>query len=274
MPHPVHLHGSQFQVVERSVPERFRAIWDTVSEGYVDAGWKDTVLLMPDRYDSVSTFVTPFGVKTAVAGLREGVTLRGADREDVILDQLQTEYGVLSQEVGPGAVVENLTITGDAGTIDDEAVGRLCDQVARVRADGRQVIVVTSGAIAAGLPALDLGAERPGDAVTLQAASAVGQSRLMAVYDRALDRHGLVGGQVLLAPPFPDQLLLSGHFDHVGVPLELGPQRWPDVLGDGVGQQVAVIQHLKVVVHPAAISPDLLAVGIPLREAHNAPVHV
>lgn len=47
MPHPVHLHGAQFQVVERSVPDRFRAIWDTVSEGYVDEGWKDTVLLMP-----------------------------------------------------------------------------------------------------------------------------------------------------------------------------------------------------------------------------------
>lgn len=47
MPHPVHLHGSQFQVIERSVPERYRAIWDTVASGYVDRGWKDTVLLMP-----------------------------------------------------------------------------------------------------------------------------------------------------------------------------------------------------------------------------------
>jgi hypothetical protein len=78
-------------------------------------GHDDTVLLMPDRYDSVSTFVTVYGVKTAIAGLRDGVTLRGADREDVLLDQLQAEYGVLCQDVGAGAVLENLTITGGGG---------------------------------------------------------------------------------------------------------------------------------------------------------------
>jgi FtsP/CotA-like multicopper oxidase with cupredoxin domain len=38
MPHPIHLHGPQFQVLERS---------DVTHEGYVDEGWKDTVLLMP-----------------------------------------------------------------------------------------------------------------------------------------------------------------------------------------------------------------------------------
>jgi hypothetical protein len=88
-------------------------------------GHDDTVLLMPDRYDSVSTFVTVYGVKTAIAGLREGVTLRGADREDVILDQLEAEYGVLAQDVGAGAVLENLTITGgggrDRGRVEDDA---------------------------------------------------------------------------------------------------------------------------------------------------------
>jgi glutamate 5-kinase len=60
--------------------------------------------------------------------------------------------------------------------------------------------VVTSGAIAAGLPALGLSGARPADLATLQAISAVGQSRLMRVYDDTLARHGLVGGQVLLAP--------------------------------------------------------------------------
>ncbi len=47
MPHPVHLHGAPFQVIERSVPDRYRAVWDTLADGYVDKGWKDTVLLMP-----------------------------------------------------------------------------------------------------------------------------------------------------------------------------------------------------------------------------------
>ena len=61
--------------------------------------------------------------------------------------------------------------------------------------------MVTSGAIGAGLPALGLGGDkRPRDAVTLQALSAVGQSRLMGVYDDELGRHDLVVGQVLLAP--------------------------------------------------------------------------
>jgi FtsP/CotA-like multicopper oxidase with cupredoxin domain len=38
MPHPIHLHGKQFRVIERS---------GVMHEGYVDEGWKDTVLLMP-----------------------------------------------------------------------------------------------------------------------------------------------------------------------------------------------------------------------------------
>ena len=38
MPHPIHLHGKQFQVLKRSGVRH---------EGYVDEGWKDTVLLMP-----------------------------------------------------------------------------------------------------------------------------------------------------------------------------------------------------------------------------------
>jgi glutamate 5-kinase len=64
-------------------------------------------------------------------------------------------------------------------------------------------VAVTSGAIAAGLPVVLAGrssARRPRDVVTLQAVAAVGQSRLMQVYDRRLAEHGLVCGQVLLAP--------------------------------------------------------------------------
>ena len=47
MPHPVHMHGQQFQVLERSIDSRFENSWRTVKDGYVDEGWKDTVLLMP-----------------------------------------------------------------------------------------------------------------------------------------------------------------------------------------------------------------------------------
>ena len=48
MVHPIHVHGVQFQVQERTVtaPE-LKAGWDSVHEGYVDDGWMDTVLVMP-----------------------------------------------------------------------------------------------------------------------------------------------------------------------------------------------------------------------------------
>jgi glutamate 5-kinase len=98
------------------------------------------------------------------------------------------------------AKVGSSSITSDSGQIDDAAIGKFCDEVVELRRAGHRVVMVTSGAIAAGLPALGLSAIRPRDAVTLQAASAVGQSRLMRVYDEALARGGLIGGQVLLAP--------------------------------------------------------------------------
>lgn len=47
MAHPFHIHGVQFQVVERQVLPELEAGWRSVREGYVDSGWKDTVLLMP-----------------------------------------------------------------------------------------------------------------------------------------------------------------------------------------------------------------------------------
>jgi len=47
MSHPIHIHGAQFQVSERSVIDGLSGGWDSVREGYVDDGWKDTVLLMP-----------------------------------------------------------------------------------------------------------------------------------------------------------------------------------------------------------------------------------
>ena len=77
---------------------------------------------------------------------------------------------------------------------------KLCAEVAGLRSEGERVVLVTSGAIAAGLPALGLSGNRPTDVATLQAISAVGQSRLMRAYDDILGGYGLVAGQVLLAP--------------------------------------------------------------------------
>ncbi|WP_426572179.1 glutamate 5-kinase [Aquihabitans sp. McL0605] len=99
------------------------------------------------------------------------------------------------------AKIGTSSITDHHGDIDQAAVAKFVAEVAQLRAAGHRVVVVTSGAIAAGLPAIGLGGDRrPTDAVTLQAVSAIGQSRLMRVYDESFAAHGLVAGQVLLAP--------------------------------------------------------------------------
>jgi glutamate 5-kinase len=94
------------------------------------------------------------------------------------------------------------SITDADGRIDRDAVTKVCTELAGLRADGHSVVLVTSAAIAAGLPALGMTArQRPKDARTLQAVSAVGQARLMQVYNEVLaELGGLVAGQVLLAP--------------------------------------------------------------------------
>jgi glutamate 5-kinase len=97
------------------------------------------------------------------------------------------------------AKIGTASITDDRGVIDNAAVAKLSDEVAALRSDGHEVIVVSSGAVAAGVAALGLLA-RPTDIQTLQAISAAGQSRLVEAYNRELARHGLVGAQVLLDP--------------------------------------------------------------------------
>ncbi len=91
------------------------------------------------------------------------------------------------------------SITSDDGHLDDRALDKLADEVAGARAAGHQVVLVCSGAITAGLPALGLD-QRPGDVGTLQAVAAVGQPRLMARVAELLDARELVAGQVLLTP--------------------------------------------------------------------------
>ncbi len=99
------------------------------------------------------------------------------------------------------AKIGTSSITDEHGLIVEEAIAKFCGEVAALRSLGHRVIAVTSGAIAAGLPAVGLGGDRrPSDPVTLQAASAVGQSRLMRVYDDQFAALGLVSGQVMLAP--------------------------------------------------------------------------
>ncbi|MEY2581547.1 MAG: glutamate 5-kinase [Ilumatobacteraceae bacterium] len=97
------------------------------------------------------------------------------------------------------AKIGTSSITDALGVIDDKVVDNLCDQLAALRAAAHEVILVSSGAVSAGVAALGMAA-RPTDMPTLQAISAAGQSRLMGKYNTSLARHGLVAAQVLLVP--------------------------------------------------------------------------
>ncbi|CAN5267677.1 hypothetical protein BH09ACT5_BH09ACT5_10070 [soil metagenome] len=76
-------------------------------------------------------------------------------------------------------------------------IGMLVDALAAAHARGSEVILVSSGAIATGIPFLKLDG-RPTDLATQQAAAAVGQNVLIFRYQESLDRYGIVAGQILL----------------------------------------------------------------------------
>lgn len=90
------------------------------------------------------------------------------------------------------------SVTTADGRVDLDAVTKLASDVADVRAAGHDVVVVTSGAITAGVQRL--GVERPTEPERLQALSAVGQIDLMASYRELFAAQGMVVGQVLIAP--------------------------------------------------------------------------
>ena len=90
------------------------------------------------------------------------------------------------------------SLTGSAGSaLDSKAVSQIVDAVAQLRSRGAEVVLVSSGAIAAGLAPLGL-TTRPKDLATQQAAASVGQGLLIAKYNENFSRHNLVSSQVLL----------------------------------------------------------------------------
>ena len=103
--------------------------------------------------------------------------------------------------------VGSSSVTGSGG-IDVAAVDRLVDAVVQCPAPSTQVVLVSSGAIAAGLPPLGLTA-RPRDLATQQAAASVGQGLLVHRYTEAFARHGRTVGQVLLTA---DDLVRRTHY--------------------------------------------------------------
>lgn len=96
----------------------------------------------------------------------------------------------------------------DGGRLDEARLVALVNALAARIGGGAQIVLVSSGAIAAGIAPLGL-ESRPRDLATQQAAASVGQGALVASYSRAFARHGLSVGQVLLTA---DDTTRRGHY--------------------------------------------------------------
>jgi glutamate 5-kinase len=112
-----------------------------------------------------------------------------------MLDPVRQEVIALAQTVV--VKVGTNVLTGPEGSLDPERLQALADQLHRLRASGRKVALVSSGAIGAGMGRLELG-KRPTDLRHLQACAAVGQAFLMRAYEDCLARHGIPTAQLLL----------------------------------------------------------------------------
>jgi len=107
--------------------------------------------------------------------------------------------------------VGSSTLTGSAGeSLNPEAIARLVAIIADLRTQGKEVVLVSSGAIAASLSVLGLTA-RPKDLATQQACASVGQGILIAAYNAEFSKHALISSQVLLTI---DDVVRRSHYQN------------------------------------------------------------
>ncbi|MBM6552343.1 glutamate 5-kinase [Marinomonas ostreistagni] len=88
-------------------------------------------------------------------------------------------------------------LTNDGQGLDVGNIGQWVAQIAQLRAQGKEVVLVSSGSIAAGMKRLGF-SSRPTQVNELQAAAAVGQMELVGVYESHFEVHGLCTAQILL----------------------------------------------------------------------------
>ncbi len=110
---------------------------------------------------------------------------------DLVRQEIMTAAELVVVKVG------TRVLTRPDGTLDDQRVASIAGQLARLWKSGRRVVLVSSGAVGAGLGRLQL-KQRPTALSQLQAAAAIGQSLLIESYNRGLEPHALHAAQVLL----------------------------------------------------------------------------
>ncbi|MBR9802707.1 MAG: glutamate 5-kinase [Rubinisphaera brasiliensis] len=88
-------------------------------------------------------------------------------------------------------------LSDETNALDTDRIAALAEQVHQLRLAGKQVVLVSSGSIGAGMTLLGL-TERPRDLPHLQAAAATGQAHLIGIYDQVFREHGYHAAQLLL----------------------------------------------------------------------------
>lgn len=112
-----------------------------------------------------------------------------------MLDPVRQEIAATSRTIV--VKVGTRVLTHQDGSLDSDRVTAIAEQLVWLIEDERQVVLVSSGAVGAGIGRLGL-RRRPTDLGHLQAVAAVGQSRLIEAYNRALEPHGRHAAQILL----------------------------------------------------------------------------
>lgn len=103
----------------------------------------------------------------------------------------QSKKNLIVVKVGSGL------LTDKQGGIDSRLIASLARQIATLRKNGKQVVLVSSGAISAGMSMLGL-EKRPRDLASLQACATIGQPRLMGAYEAAFSKHKFHAAQILI----------------------------------------------------------------------------
>lgn len=102
------------------------------------------------------------------------------------------------------------TLTHESGRPNIRCIDRLCRVLADLSNSGRDIVLVTSGAIGVGVGRLGL-AERPSDTAGRQAMAAVGQCELMSMYDKFFSEYGKNCAQVLITGDIVDHATQKTH---------------------------------------------------------------
>ncbi|MBI1247036.1 glutamate 5-kinase [bacterium] len=110
---------------------------------------------------------------------------------DLLRQEIATSAHTIVVKVG------TRVLTTDQGVLNEEQITHLGRQLSQLAAAGRNVVLVSSGAVGAGMSQLGL-TKRPTDLAKLQAVAAIGQAKLIELYDLALRDNGRHAAQVLL----------------------------------------------------------------------------